>query len=222
MPTEKTKQKVLNHFINVMGEVNYTEIQFSDIAQRCEMSLAEVHTCYRSRDELLSAFLHKVDQEVLANIDSDMAEEPARERLFDVLMTRLDIMEKYRKAFANICREARCEPFLACRLMSLQSSSMFWMMAGAGIEVSGFRRQAMARALMVGFNRVVRQWLKEEDGNNAKSMAEMDRMLREGGVWLSRADKLEKQIGPLAKRVDCFVRQSPLAAFKRCRRSRTA
>ena len=42
-----------------------------------------------------------VDGEVLAGIYADMADEPPRERLFDVLMRRLDALEPHKDACAR-------------------------------------------------------------------------------------------------------------------------
>ena len=54
------------------------------------MSLAELRTNYASKIEMLAAHMRELDRAVLAGSDADMAEEPPRERLFDVLMRRLD------------------------------------------------------------------------------------------------------------------------------------
>ena len=52
---------------------------------------------------------------VLAGGDVDMAEEPARERLFDVLMRRLEALAPYKEAIRSSCSrpdEARAWPLL--------------------------------------------------------------------------------------------------------------
>jgi hypothetical protein len=58
----------------------------------------------------LGAHIKEIDHVVLAGGDSDMAEEPARERLFDVLMRRLEALAPFRDAVRSIMRSARRNP----------------------------------------------------------------------------------------------------------------
>ena len=55
---------------------------------------------------ILAAHLKAVDRAVLAEDLADMAEEPARERLFDVLMRRLEVLAPHREAVRSLLRSA--------------------------------------------------------------------------------------------------------------------
>ena len=59
------------------------------------------------------AHIKEIDRTVLAGGDADMAEEPARERLFDVLMRRLEALAPYKDAVRSIMCSARRNPGLA-------------------------------------------------------------------------------------------------------------
>ena len=52
----------------------------------------------------------EIDREVLAGIDADMAEEPPRERLFDVLMRRLELLAPHKAAVRSLLRSALRNP----------------------------------------------------------------------------------------------------------------
>ena len=58
---------------------------------------------------ILAAYLKSVDRAVLAEDLADMAEEPPRERLFDVLMRRLEVMAPHREAVRSLLRSARAQ-----------------------------------------------------------------------------------------------------------------
>ena len=53
---------------------------------------------------------------MLAGVDPDMAEEPPRERLFDVLMRRLEVLAPHKEAVRSLLRSARRNPRLALAL----------------------------------------------------------------------------------------------------------
>ena len=57
-----------------------------------------------------------------------MAEEPARERLFDVLMRRLEALAPYKEAVRSLLRSARRNPGLALALnaMAVRSQHGCW------------------------------------------------------------------------------------------------
>ena len=62
-----------------------------------------------------------------------MAEEPARERLFDVLMRRLEALAPYKEAVHSLLRSARRNPGLALALNAMAVRSQQWMLEAAGI-----------------------------------------------------------------------------------------
>ena len=82
---------------------------------------------------------------------SDMAEEPERERLFDVLMRRLEILAPHRDAVRSLLRSAPRNPPLALALNGLAVRSQQWMLTAAGIGASGPRGMVRAQGLAVLF-----------------------------------------------------------------------
>ena len=57
-----------------------------------ELSLADLRAEFASTLAILAAHIKEIDRKVLAGSDADMAEESPRERLFDVLMRRLEVL----------------------------------------------------------------------------------------------------------------------------------
>ena len=86
---------------------------------------------------IFAAHIKATDRAVLAEDFSDMAEEPERERLFDVLMRRLEALAPHREAIRSLLRSARRNPPLAVALNGLAVRSQQWMLTAAGIGASG-------------------------------------------------------------------------------------
>ena len=74
-----------------------------------------------------------------------MAEEPPRERLFDVLMRRLEALAPYKDAVRSLMRSARRNPGLALALNGMALRSQRWMLTAAGIGTQRAARH-VARA----------------------------------------------------------------------------
>ncbi len=109
-----------------------------------------------------------------------MAEEPPRERLFDVLMRRLEAMAPHRDAVRSLMRSARRNPPLALALNRLAVRSQQWMLTAAGINASGPRGMVRAQGLALLFASVLREWTRDEDAGLARTMAALDRALARG------------------------------------------
>ena len=76
---------------------------------------------------IVAAHIKDIDRAVLAGGGADMAEEPARERLFDVLMRRLEALAPYKEAVRSLLRSARRNPGLALALNAMAVRSQQWM-----------------------------------------------------------------------------------------------
>ena len=127
---------------------------------------------------------------MLAGGDTDMAEEPPRERLFDVLMRRLEVLTPHKAAVRSLMRSVGRNPGLALALNSLGVRSQQWMLTAADIAASGPRGMVRAQGLALLFASVLRTWVDDEDPGLARTMAALDRALARGQRWSGFLDDL--------------------------------
>ena len=175
-----TRDKIVAAFLDLLAERHFEEIGFADIAARAGISLAQLRDEFASTLAILAAHIKATDRAVLAADLSDMEEEPARERLFDVLMRRLEVLAPHRQAVRSLLRSARRNPPLAVALNGLATRSQQWMLTAAGIEASGPRGVLRAQGLTVMFGSVLRTWVDDDDPGLARTMAALDRALARG------------------------------------------
>src|SRR2546429_6629539 len=132
---------------------------------------------------MLAGQVKETDRAVLDGADADMAEEPPRERLFDVLMRALEVLASYKDAVRSLMRSAARNPGLAFALNSLAVRSQQWMLTAADIGASGPRGLLRAQGLALLFASVLRTWINDEDEGLAPTMAALDRALARGQRW---------------------------------------
>ncbi len=109
------RERIVEAFMALLGEQPIEEVGFGDIAARAGVSLADLRTMFGSKLAILAAYSKEIDRLVLAGIDADMAEEPPRERLFDVLMRRLDALSAHKAAVRSLIHSAGRNPGSAVR-----------------------------------------------------------------------------------------------------------
>src|SRR3954454_6227327 len=91
-PTGTDRDKIIAAFMVLLAEKRFEEIGFGDIAARSGLTLANCRAEFGSTLAILGAHMKDLDRKVLASGSGDMGDEPPRERLFDVLMRRIEAM----------------------------------------------------------------------------------------------------------------------------------
>jgi AcrR family transcriptional regulator len=182
-PPLSDRDKIIEAFFDLLAEHAFEDIGYADIASRAGVSLAALRQDFGSKFPIVAAFVKAVDRKVLAGGEADMAEEPPRERLFDVLMRRLEALSPYRAAIRSLMRSARRHPSLALALNSLSVRSQQWMLTAANIDAAGPRGIVRAQGLALLFAGVLRTFIHDEDEGLARTMAALDRALARGQRW---------------------------------------
>jgi AcrR family transcriptional regulator len=181
--SKPARERIIDAFMALLAEKSIEQIGFAEIAKQAGVSLSELRETFGSTLSILAAQMKETDRAVLAGADDDMAEEPPRERLFDVLMRRLEVLAPHKAAVRSLTRSATRNPGLALALNGLAVRSQQWMLTAADISASGPRGMVRAQGLAVLFASVLRTWVDDDDPGLARTMAALDRALARGQRW---------------------------------------
>ncbi len=184
------REKIIAAFLNLLADKSFESIGMNDIAAAADVSLAQLRTEFPSTLAIVAAHIKATDQALLAEDLSEMAEEPARERLFDLLMRRLELLAPHRDAVRSLLRSARRDPPLALALNALAVRSQQWMLTAAGIGASGPGGIIRAQGLAMLFGQVLSAWVRDHDPGQARTMAALDRALARGQRFAGFLDDL--------------------------------
>ena len=163
------RDRVIDAFMALLAEKRIEQIGFAEIAARAGVSLAELRNLFGSTLAILAAQVKETDRAVLAGSDADMAEEPPRERLFDVLMRRIEVLAPHKAAVRSLIRSAGRNPGLGFALNGLAVRSQQWMLTAADIDAAGPRGMMRAQGLALLFASVLRTWVDDDDPGLART-----------------------------------------------------
>jgi AcrR family transcriptional regulator len=162
----------------LIGDEGWRGFSFATLARRTGVSRVEIYSQFRSRGALLSALQRRADEAMLAVDDAEIAGLPPRDRVFELLMRRLEAMVPYRAGLARLARDTRADPCVvlpsACRL----ERSLIWLQDAAGLRHHGLRARLARRALGLAYVRAVQVWFWDEGADLGRTMAELDKQLR--------------------------------------------
>jgi AcrR family transcriptional regulator len=189
MPARRTRRdRIIDATLDLAGEGRWQAVTLSAVAARAGCPLTDLRREFSGRGAILAAFIDRIDVEMLAGADESDAGEAARDRLFDLVMRRLDALAPYKPALRSIARDLAARP--AAQLFGLRRvlRSQRWVLDAAGIAVPGLGGRIRTVGLAAVYLDVFRVWLVEDDAGLPRTMARLDRLLRRGERGLSRLE----------------------------------
>lgn len=202
MATEKTKTKIVDALLALLSEKPFGEIGLGEIATRAGVSLGDLRDAYDGKISVLADFMRRIDRAVLDTIEAVSPEETGRDRLFDLIMKRLDLMAPHRAAVGHLAESARRDPGLALCLNRIALDTARFMLAGAGISSGGLRGAARAQGFVLMMSRILPVWRDDEDPDLSKTMAAVDRALEHAETWSRRTDRAADILCRVGRKLD--------------------
>jgi AcrR family transcriptional regulator len=169
-------QRLIDAALSLAETQGWRRLDMAEIAAAAEVPFDEAHALFRSKYAVLAAFRHAIDEAVLAG-GVVTGDEP-RDRLFDVLMRRLEALQPYRASLRIILRESVGDPALLRSVPGLMRS-MSWMLGAAGLPSGGCRGQLSSRVLAALYVSVLPTFYRDESTDLGTTMVALDRRLRQ-------------------------------------------
>ena len=164
------------------------EVQLADIAAEAELSLADLAGLIGGKADMLRLSGRQLDSRMLASLESDPVTGSAHDRLFDILMRRLELMDADKPAIRSIVATPAASLSDFATLSGSMLQSQDWVLSAAGLEDSGLRGAMKTTGLALVYVRTLRVWSNDDDAGLARTMAQLDRSLRDGADWIKRLE----------------------------------
>ena len=179
------RSKAVRAALDLAKERNWGDISLADIAQAANLSLADLRREFSCKTDIIRAFQSEVDAEILARARPAGDAQSPRDRLFDIVMTRFELMQPYKPALRRISAYLCCRPGDAATLLCSSLASQYWMLAGAGAKLDGPGGALRVTGLVAVYGKVFQVWLDDASPSLDKTMAALDKRLAKGERMLS-------------------------------------
>lgn len=168
----------------VAAEKGWRSVSVATAARAAGLALARARERFPGRAAIPVRFGRLADQLALGEAP---AEGPVRDRLFDLLMKRIDALQAHRGGVLALLRALPSEPPVALLLALATRRSMRWMLDAAGVSTAGVRGELRVRGLVAVWLWTVRAWRGDESEDLSGTMAALDAALRraeQAADWL--------------------------------------
>jgi AcrR family transcriptional regulator len=197
--------RIIAAAMRLAASSGWRDLSLAVIASEAGVSLADLRREFCCKSEILAAFTRAVDDEVLARI-SLSSTDSARDRLFDVIITRFEAMQPYKQALRRIGGDLRLHPALSLRQLRAMSRSQYWMLQAAGIDAEGGRGLLRLKGLMALYAATFPVWLDDDDPGMTRTMAALDRRLRRGESLIRRTERVCDGVTSLRRSIKDMAR----------------
>ena len=96
------RSKAVRAALDLAQVRDWGDIALADIAQKAGLDLGDLRAEFSCKSDILRAFQVEVDKDVLAKIKQVGPGGSVRDRLFDTMMTRFEVMGPYKPALKRI------------------------------------------------------------------------------------------------------------------------
>ena len=167
------------------AEKGWRAVSAAASAQAAALPLPRARERFPGRAAILLRFGRRADQAALVEVAPDGS---TRDRLFDLLMRRIDTFQAHRAGVLALFHALPTEPPTALLLALATRRSMRWMLEAAGIPTRGVRGELRVNGLVATWLWTMRAWRTDETEDLSATMAALD-------VALRRAERTAEWLG---------------------------
>lgn len=185
-PAASSRDRILDAALYLAAQHDWRRVGMTEIAGLAGIRLGELYRTFSSKSGIVAGLMARTDEHVLDGVDEAMEGEPVRDRLFDLIMRRLDELRPHKRAIRSMLSDVPRDPVSVLCVAPHLMQSMAWMLEAAGVRTDGLRGIARVQGLTAIYLRVLRTWLDDDSEDQGKTMAQLDRLLRRTGQFTRR------------------------------------
>jgi ubiquinone biosynthesis protein COQ9 len=185
---EDRENTVIDAALNLAARRSWRDVRLADIAAEADIDLAELAKVASGKADIVRRFSRRTDRAMLESLKQQPVDGDAHDRLFEIVMRRLEILAPHRAALSSILDAPAGHPSAIAMLAASAATTQRWMLAAAGLEEEGAGGLVKQGGLACVYARTLRVWLTDDDPGFARTMAALDGDLREGARWLRWAE----------------------------------
>lgn len=176
--TEASLDSVVSGALRLAAERGWRRLSLRDIADAVGVPLATLRRDFPCKTSILVAYAETVERRAAAAPAPFEPEDTVRDRLFELLMQRLDILAENRQAVTHILQDMPSDPLGAL----VAGPAVLRLMAGvldqAGVRSTGPVGLLRCKGLAGVWLATLAVWMRDDSPDNARTMAALDGNLR--------------------------------------------
>lgn len=160
------------------AEAGWNRVTVADAARRADLPLPDARRRFPGTAAILLRFGQMADA---AALDGATDEGPLKDRLFDIVMRRIDVLQAHRDGVLALFQALPAHPATALMLLDATRRSMGWLLDAAGAGSGGPGGGLRVAGLEAVWLWTVRAWTRDDTADLGPTMAALDAALERAG-----------------------------------------
>lgn len=180
MNSKEIDLKLFNSAMNLAAEHGWNQLSLVEAAQQAEIPPQTARQHFPCKASLL-VYLNRLADE--AALTQTYQEQPVSDYLFDLMMSRFDVLQDYRKGVISALHTLPYNPPLAVMMGIATKNSMRWIAESAQINTYGIKGIICIKGLVAIWAVNMRVWAKDETQDLSETMASLDQTIKKAGKF---------------------------------------
>ncbi|MAQ71203.1 MAG: TetR family transcriptional regulator [Alphaproteobacteria bacterium] len=176
--------KVIKAAFLLARQIGWEHVTLKDISEEAGISLSEMREHFEDKIDILVQYNKQLDKKVLGNIGGEG--EPVKDRLFEILMDRFDLLNEDREALKVILKSFKYDPKQVLFSWPHLCRSMSWIMEAVGEDTRGIKGAIKVAGLSGVYLKTLKTWVEDDSADMAATMATLDKTLKTADDWVNR------------------------------------
>ena len=121
---QKLKKKIEDIFLKLLLKQDFHEIEISEIQKKTRISSKKFFQLFKTKEDIIISFFKRIDQNLEKKIKKIGLGNNVKDNLFEICMTRIDLLYPYKKNLHNFYLAFQKKPNLFIKLYKSFFKSM--------------------------------------------------------------------------------------------------
>ena len=176
--TSDPNSRIVAAALSLAGERGWAGLSTGDIAEAAGVPHEELRRIFPCNASLLAGLARHVEAWATAEPMTFDKADTTRDRLFELLMRRLDVLEEHRAGATAILRDLPRDPATALAALPRIMPLFGRILEQAGVSGSGPLAMLRRKGLAAIWLATLSVWAEDDSPDYARTMAALDRNLR--------------------------------------------
>ena len=166
--------------LKLLKKKSWSEIRFEEIIINSKKHKKTIKT----KNDLLKNINRYVDY-LLKKETSSIEKSSTKDMLFEVIMSRFDVLQKYRNSFLTLFDSYKLKPQKSIILIPSFLESMFLTASLANIEIKGIKGSLTIKGIFIIYIATYLEWMNDTSKSLEKTMTTLDQYLNKASKILN-------------------------------------
>ena len=171
------KKKIEDTLLKLLLKKDFYEIQIVEIRKKTRISSKKFFAIFKTKEEIIISFFNRIDSALELKIKKKKFGNNIKDNLFEICMTKLDLLYPYKKNLHNFYLSFKKKPDLFLKLYKSFFKSMERNLKLSKINLDPIKKNLKVLIFSFLYLSIIYEWLKEDSSNNEKVMAILDQRL---------------------------------------------